>query len=146
MYPGTQRLQPEERKMISERHSARFRIGQVWHYKTRPQEPKSTLTIVKIDSLPKLGTVVHISVKNLRMKNPLSKSGFSETIAHMPFSEAAIDGSVDRLVEEQAEIPNYEEGYEEWKQAVDSGKGGIFTITVAQAIDAMEHVLNQPRR
>ena len=80
-----------------------------------------------------------ISVSGLKMKNRHSKGGFSSTIAHMPFSEGAISKSVLKLAKDNAALPNFEEGYKEWRQA----KGGIFTITVAEAIDAMEQVLNQ---
>jgi len=39
---------------------SKFHIGQVWKYKTRPNEEQSTLTILRIESLPKLGVIVHI--------------------------------------------------------------------------------------
>jgi hypothetical protein len=43
--------------------------GQIWTYKTRPAEADSHLTILKRETHPKLGTIVHISVDGLRMKN-----------------------------------------------------------------------------
>ena len=126
--------------MTLEVNRAGFRVGQVWHYKTRPQEPNSTFTIVRIDNLPG-GTVIHISVRSVKVRNPRSKTGFSETIAHSPFWESAIRQSVDQLAEENAESPNYEEGYREWRRAIDAGEGGVFTISVAESIDLMEHIL-----
>jgi hypothetical protein len=72
----------------------KYRAGQLWGYKNRPQEPDSALAIVKVEPSPTLGNIIHVSLTGLRVKNPRSVSGYSDYIAHMPFSEDAIDKSV----------------------------------------------------
>lgn len=127
--------------MTTETSNSKYKVGQMWSYKNRPQEPSSTFTVVKVESSDKLGTIVHISLQGLKVKNSRHKSGFSDTVSHMPFSAKAIDQSVTKLVKENADLPDYQDGYNQWKQAFDAGKGGIFTITVAEAIEVIENPL-----
>jgi len=44
---------------------------------------------------------------------------------------------------ERVDLPDYEEGYTMWKEAFDAGSAGVYTITIAEAIDVMEATLNQ---
>src|SRR6266566_2824100 len=48
---------------------SKFHAGQVWPYNTRPHEKGSTLTILKVESLPKLGVIIHIRVDKVRLRN-----------------------------------------------------------------------------
>jgi len=41
------------------------------------------------------------------------------------------------------QLPDFQEGYDTWRQAFDSGQGGVFSITAAEAVDYMEQALNQ---
>jgi hypothetical protein len=119
-----------------------YRVGQVWSYRTRPQEPESTLTVVKVESHPKLGTIVHISLQGLRMKSPRAPDGYAETISHLPMSAEALDKSVVKLLRENAPLPEFQEGYKEWRRGFDAGKAGFFTIPVAEAVGIAETSLN----
>jgi hypothetical protein len=47
------------------------------------------------------------------------------------------------LVKEGVALPDYREGYDSWRNAVEGGNGGIWTISVAEAVAAMESVLNK---
>jgi hypothetical protein len=47
-----------------------YEVGQVWSYRTRPQEPDSTLMMLRIDNTSKLGQVVFIGLKDVRIKHP----------------------------------------------------------------------------
>ena len=53
---------------------------------------------------------------------------------HMPFARAAIETSVTKLVKDSSEIPAYKDGYDEWRNAC----GGVYTISVAQAVEVAE--------
>ena len=121
--------------------TGKFHVGEKWRYQTRPGEQDSTLTIVKVESSPKLGTIVHISLDGLRIKSPHSREGTSETVSHMPLAESAVEKSVTTLLAANAPLPSYEEGYAEWRRAIDNGKGGVFTVSVAQAVDFVESTL-----
>jgi len=50
---------------------------------------------------------------------------------------------VTKLIETAKRLPDYEDGYDEWRKAFDKGKAGVFTITVKESIDVMEKTLNQ---
>lgn len=126
--------------------ASKYKAGQVWSYKTRSQEPNSTFTIVKVEGNDKLGPIVHISLKGLKIKNPAHPSGFSDTVSHMPLAEKAVDLSVIKLVKEGAALPDYQEGYNQWKAAFDAGQGGIFTTSVAQAVDFIAQAIEKPKK
>ena len=50
-----------------------YEVGQVWSYKTRPQEPKSTFVVLRIDDTSKLGQVIFIGLQDLRIQHPNGK-------------------------------------------------------------------------
>ncbi len=116
-----------------------YKEGQVWRYHTRPVEPESTLTICKVESHAQMGTIVHISVENLKVKNARRPQGFSDRLPHTPISTDALDQSVTELVKEDAPLPDYLEGYRTWQEH----RGGVFTIPVAECIEFTERAINQ---
>jgi hypothetical protein len=122
---------------------SKYRTGEVWSYKTRPNEADSKITILKVESRPPLGNVVHVSIQGLRIKNPRSKEGFVVTVPFATFSEEAINNSVLSLAKENAELPDYKEAYEEWRQRYEENPGGVFTITLAEAVALMEKNMNR---
>ncbi len=107
----------------------KFVPGQVWNYKTRPGEENSKLTILRVEPYHQLGDAIHISVSNV----------LTDSIGHMPFSAEAMKGSVTTLVSEGNGVSIENEGYDEWKKQ----EGGIFTISVAEAIDAIGKSIEQ---
>lgn len=117
-----------------------YRVGQQWNYKTRPTEKSSILKILKIEEYPETGKVIHISVNGLKMKNPVSPTGFAEYISHLPISEEALDKSVTTLKSQTGKKPDSLEmdGYSYWKKEFDNGNAGIFTIPVSEIVSTME--------
>ncbi len=128
--------------MIQDTDESKYKVGQVWSYKNRPQDSNSAFAVVKVESAPGYGNIVHISITGLRVKNPREPQGYSDFISHMPFSEDAIDKSVGKLLMDRAELPDYREGYETWRREFDAGEAGVFTISVAEGVEVMEKVLN----
>lgn len=120
---------------------SRYKVGQVWSYKTRANEKKSSFTVLKVEHDAKLGNIIHIALRDLKMKKP--NGDFIETAGHLPFAEEAINKSAVKLLKAKADLPDYEEGYNMWREAFDAGKAGIYTITIAEAVDVMETTLNQ---
>jgi hypothetical protein len=100
---------------------SKFLPGQVWQYKTRPDEESSTVTILKVESVPKLGTILHVRVENIRLKNCAGGTE-PEKFEHMPFAREAIERSVTKLVKE-GDDPDFQSGYDEWRKAC----GGVDT-------------------
>lgn len=121
----------------------KYKAGQLWSYRNRPQEPNSALVIVKVDPSAAHGNIIHVSLAGLRVKNPLAVNGYTDFITHMPFSEEAIDKSVVKLLLKDVGLPDYEEGYEVWKKEYEAGRASIFTGSVAEGIEAMEKILSR---
>jgi hypothetical protein len=124
--------------MLVDIDTARYHVGQTWKYQTRPGEEGSTLTVVKVESSPKTGVIVHISLRGLRVKSPGAPTGITREASHVPMDEQALQRSVTELVGTQRPLPSYEEGYRAWRSA----KGGAFTVPVADVIGLMEQALN----
>lgn len=120
-----------------------YKVGQVWSYKTRSNESKSTFIVVKVDNHPKYGNIIHIAVKDLKMKNPRSPDGLSDKINHMPFSEKAIAQSAVKMLKEKAELPDFREGYNLWREAFDQKRAGFYIVSIAEAVQIAEDTLNQ---
>src|SRR5262245_21445327 len=124
-------------------NAADFSEGQVWAYKTRPGEEKSTLLINKVESHPKLGRIFHISVSGVRLKNARVPGGVTTELPHVPVSQATLEKSVTKLLRTSKPNPAYIEGYKEWKRAFDDGKAGIFTISVAEIVDSVQTAISR---
>ena len=120
---------------------SKYEVGQVWKYTTRPSEDSSTLTVVKIEQQAKVGVIVHVYIDGLRVKTNKNKSEFSSTITHSPFSKAALDSSVIRVVSVVDDLPDYKEGYIEWRESFLTGNAGVFSIPVSKSIDYMEQTI-----
>lgn len=139
---SSKRITKGESSMFGNTTVSKYRAGQVWRYKTRPTEPQSLLTVVKVETDPKRGTIVHIHVRGLKMKNRYAPTGMVDTISHLPLSEAAMDASVVSLVQENAPLPDYQEGYAEWRQAFERGQADIYTVTVSKVVGDIENIMS----
>ena len=125
--PGTER--PRE-----------YQAGQVWAILTPPDQPDARVTVLRVDHHPRLGTVVHITLSGVELPNG------SRVVEHMPLSLAAMNQSVTKLIREHEPVNADVEGYRQWRSAVAAGKGGVFTIPVAQSFETVrEAYLNPPR-
>ena len=121
----------------------KYKVGQSYSYEARPGEEKSSLVIVKIDDDPKLGKIIHIALIGLKVKNRHIPDGFTENVNHMPFALDAIEKSGLKLLKEKTDLPDFEEGYRLWREAFEARRGGVYTITVAEAVGVIEKGLNQ---
>jgi hypothetical protein len=111
--------------------------GQVWDYRMRDGEESSTITILRVESLPKIGVIVHVRVDGIRLKN-CSGGPSPTTIGHAPFTKDALDRSVTKLIEQRHALPDYEQGYNSWREAC----GGVYTIPLADMLNADEATFN----
>ena len=114
--------------------ASKFHAGQVWAFNTPPGQPNAKLTILSVENGGKLGTIVHIALSGVSYGNGQTK------IQHLPFAESAVEKSVTALESESGPIPDFAEGYRLWREAFDAGKAGVFTITVAEAYDAVTSI------
>ena len=119
----------------------KYQPGQVWKYRTRPAETDSRATILRVDSAPQLGYIVHIAIDGLTIKSPQNRDGVAKSISHLPFSETAIDKSLTEL-DRTGSVPDFREGYQTWRDGFDQHKAGVWTVSVADAVTAMESILS----
>ena len=111
-----------------------FSPGQVWTFYLDPSEPAATLTVLKVETLEKIGDVVHISVSPVRVPGRVTRIG------HLPMSRAALDKSVIELVKTDS-APAELGGYEQWKRA----KGGVFTTSVSDAMSFVRQAIGRQK-
>ena len=137
--------QTKEKNKDAETLSDKFKVGQVWRYNNRPGEDSSTFTILKIEKYEKGDTIIHIRVDGIKLYNPNVAFGYSTFIGHLPFSEKVISNSAIKLVGQNNNLPDFSEGYNQWKEAWDNGKGGYWTIDVKEAIEGMDSVMRQKK-
>jgi hypothetical protein len=111
-----------------------FKPGQVWTFQLDPSEPAATLTILKVETLEKIGDVVHISVSAVRVPGGVTRIG------HLPLSRAAVEKSVVELIRTDS-APTDLGGYEAWKSA----KGGVFTTSVGDAMSFVRQAIERQK-
>jgi hypothetical protein len=129
--------------MLTETTTPKFRSGQIWNYQTRKGEESSWLTVVKTDSHPQLGNIIHISVSGLKFQNPHAPDGFSTELEHLPIAEVSLLESVTELVETTDSFLDFPSGYDLWKEAFERKEAGIWSFPVQEIVRAMEEALNQ---
>lgn len=127
---------------IQKQDKQEYVVGQVWNYDTRESESESKLKIIAIDQHEKLGTIISVTIDGVLLGSQPPNGIHTEMsqIGHMPFSKEAMDISVLEI----SEIDNVEndmEGYELWKNALKDNNAGIYTISVKEAIDALEEMI-----
>jgi hypothetical protein len=72
-------------------------------------------------------------------------TGTQNQIGHLPFAASALASSVVE-VESDESPPKLTEGYRVWRQAFEAGKGGVFSISVAEAISFVEKAMEPSSR
>lgn len=122
-----------------------FKAGQLWNYHTRPGEENSRLMILKVERYEAQGVVIHIALKGLRIANPNDPGKLMEEAGHIPFSKEAILNSVTNLDSEGNALPDFMEGYLQWKQAFDAKKAGVFSVNVSEAVKFLEEAMSNAR-
>jgi hypothetical protein len=128
---------PQKDTTLQSATDEKFKVGDVWEYETRKGEEKSTVTILKVDISPELGVIVHVAVYKIKLAN--CHGGPSpDSVPHMPFARRALDASVTKRVASGQPLPDYSDGYEEWKQAYSEKKAGIYVISVSKAVAVAE--------
>ncbi|MEO6252015.1 MAG: hypothetical protein ABIO79_01810 [Ferruginibacter sp.] len=111
-----------------------FLPGQLWQYDTRTCEENSTLTILHIDDEEDY-TIIHVRLDNIDFVT-------GGCIQHLPFSADAIMGSVTDFVKHLDAVPDFKVGYDQWKEQYDAGKAGYWKMVVKEAVEAIEHIMN----
>jgi hypothetical protein len=83
----------------------------------------------------------------LNIKNPLQKTGFSDVITHLPFTEEAMDKSVVKVLNQTAKLPedlqeDFNQAYGDWRSAFEEGKATILGSSISETLDYIEDSIN----
>lgn len=121
--------------------SDQFAVGQIWEYKTRPGEEGSRVIVGKIESIDKVGKVVHVKLSGLKIRNPGAPGGYSTTMGHAPVLGEKLKESVTKLAGHSGDLEGFQEGYSTWLKEHRSGKAGVFSITLREIVDSIEQAI-----
>jgi hypothetical protein len=109
--------------------------GQIWTYKTRPQDEGSLIKINAVETDPRGQPIYHIAAINIK----ISSNAERQPLGHLPVSAQTLDASVTKLVKSDVDFPDGKDGIAEWRSA----NGGVFTITLAEIFDVVDQAINQ---
>jgi hypothetical protein len=123
----------------------KYKVGQVWKYNNRNGEDSSIVTILKIEKYEKGDTIIHIRVDGVNIYSPQSSNGYSHFVGHLPFSLTSISNSVIELVGQNNNLPDFSDGYNQWKEAWDKGKGGYWTVDLKEALNAIDKGMQEKK-
>jgi hypothetical protein len=129
--------------MSESKNLSKFEASQEWTYKTRPKEKDSTLIIGKIEEDEDWGRIVHIKLMGVEVKSPDAPGGGATQIAHIPITEEALLECVVEKVASGASLDKFDKGYAAWQEAMKEGKGGVFSGSVIEILDYIEHSVNK---
>jgi len=124
-----------------------YEVGQIWSYKTRPQDPASALMILRIDSDTPLGEVIFIRVINVNFQAADGKMLVLQ-LSPLPFTRAALDRSVIKMTGKTSQLNWTDTRYRIWKQAASEGKNvKLYRGSVAAAVSELEpRILSDRKR
>jgi len=120
-----------------------FRPGQVWRYATRPGEEQSRLIVLRVDLEPNLGEIIHIAITGVRLTPSNDDLAPMTAIGHVAVARAALEASRLSLEPENPEVPEFQN--DTWRAAFDAGSAGVFSVPVAEIVEAMEATIRDPK-
>jgi hypothetical protein len=93
-----------------------YKAGQVWKFDDLLGLGDSTITILKVESRPKVGTVIHVRIDKI----PAGDCGsihLTTNIEHLALTESTLRESTFELLKENVELPDaYFEAYRRWEK------------------------------
>ena len=89
-----------------------YKAGQVWRY----AGGDVTITVLKVDDLPKIGRVIHVRIDNVPVQ-ACAGIHLTRTIEHIALTEKMMRKSSGDLAKDNAELPDsYLDGYRQWQE------------------------------
>ena len=86
--------------------------------------------------------IIHISIEGLEIMNAATGKAM-EVIRHLPIARQSMVESMTEMIGARGALLDYEGGYQNWKEAFESGRGGVFTISILDAVEYVESAMNQ---
>jgi len=89
-----------------------YKAGQVWRYTT----DGPTVTVLKVEDLPKSGRVIHVRVDDIPVR-ACAGIHLTKAIDHIAITERMMRQSVRDLLRERTDLPDsYFDSYREWEK------------------------------
>src|SRR5882724_2902874 len=79
--------------LIAKAEATSLRVGECWAYHARQGEESSFVVIRKIQTLPEIGEVVHVSVCNVKLNSPKLSKGDFDYIEDLPITSGSLRSS-----------------------------------------------------
>jgi hypothetical protein len=97
----------------------------------------SRVVVGEIDQLESSGfsTVVSISVTGVRLSDPDTGEIRQEAVYHCPIMAETLAGCVIARDGVGETADGFEEGYARWRQSLEDGEGGFFSIPVNEIVE-----------
>ena len=116
--------------------------GQVWTFQDQPM-PEARLVIGEVETPWPDNSDVAVSVSIVGLPKWPMENGemVGGTISHLPFDKATLIASLDQQMEEPTQLDeSFEGGYQTWRDALDKGEAGVFTIPPSEAVNMIAGV------
>jgi len=126
---------------MSANASSPYAVGQLWRVQGRSADERPLLLINRIDTHPLGGEILHVTIREARIRHPALPGGVMTTMPHVPVIGQVFERSAAELVGQDTPDPAYVEGYQQWKPAFDAGHAGSYGIAVAEILDIVEDML-----
>lgn len=139
--------QSEPTPILRETVNSTYQPGQIWSFATRPEEESAILIVTKVEESvvgDEITVVVHVYIDGVDIEHP--DGGVINVVPHMPFTEAALNRSLVYPINFSADLPDFESGYEKWREAYLKGEADVFDVSIRTALDSLEWSLNSSAR
>lgn len=124
--------------LSSEHPAPNFAVGQQWSIRSSPQST-AKIVIGRIEPW-RDKIVVHVAIVDIPLLPSADAATKLTEIAHVPFEQSALAGSVGDLIAiAVTPPPDFEAGYRQWKEQ----QGGVFTVSVSQVIAVAQKTFNR---
>ena len=117
---------------------SKYHPGDEYSFAGRTGDEKPHFLVLKVDTHPKEGNIIHVAINGVRITNPKAPKGFSDSIGHFPISEAALDQSGPKILKTGSPLPDFKEAYQLWRKPFDEGKAGMWTKPLAECLQALD--------
>ena len=119
----------------------RYQPGQMWRFKTEAAPTPARIVVGKVETLPEIGQVVHVSMIGIPLTTPQDGRVVYSDIWHLPFTAAAIVRSIAALEQSANVPPDFGAAYADWKRRYDTGEADVFDEPVGQVLRNVQRVL-----
>ena len=116
--------------------AADYEVGQIWSVTGREKDPDPKLLVLKVERGPAIGEVVFVAVSGVKICLPNGQCG--DVFSPLAMSKRAVDRSVKDQVGRSDKLPDFEKGYQFWKEGRAKGAAVTIDVPLAEALDQIE--------